>query len=161
MWKDYKNVPADLVNDLHYATVEMIKMNSKILLVDDDPDDLLLLTDAFERMNRFCEVVEAYDGLAAITLLRQMKSKDERPNLIVIDINMPVMDGRELLSLVKKEAYWKDLPIVMLSTSNNFFDKQFCTQYDVELITKPNTTQQINNLVKELLSMSTQLQKAG
>jgi CheY-like chemotaxis protein len=114
--------------------------NPTILLVDDDPDDLLLLSDAIKSMDTHCELIEAYDGDAAVALLKELSNRGKVPDLIVLDINMPIMDGRELLTHLKRSKAFKDIPVVVYTTSSNLFDRLHCDQYHVELILKPNTS---------------------
>ena len=125
--------------------------NPTILLVDDDPDDLFLLSDAIKSINPQCELVEAYDGDAALALLKKLYNREEVPDLIVLDINMPIMDGRELLTHLKKSKPFKDIPVVVYTTSSNLFDRLHCEQYQVKLIPKPNTTSGLAQTVNLML----------
>lgn len=124
---------------------------STILLVDDDPDDVFMLSDAFKTANPACEVVEAYDGDAALQLLEALYQRKETPDLIVLDINMPVLDGREVLRILKSSDRYKDIPVVVYTTSSNTFDRLHCEQYNVELITKPSTLESISQAVHSML----------
>ena len=74
-------------------------MRPYILLVDDDPDDLMLLSEALFSADNSIELKEAGDGRAALNFLRSLNNKATHPCLIVLDINMPVLDGRELLAI--------------------------------------------------------------
>lgn len=122
-----------------------------ILLVDDDPDDVFMLSDAFRTLSPSCEVVEAYDGDAALQLLEEMYERKEIPELIVLDINMPVLDGREVLRILKRSERYKDIPVIVYTTSSNSFDKLHCAQFDVELITKPSTLDSIQQAAGDML----------
>lgn len=128
-----------------------MRTNSTILLVDDDPDDVFLLSDAFKAVNPFCEIVEAYDGDAALQLLDELYERKEVPDLIVLDINMPVLDGREVLRVLKRSERYKEIPIVVYTTSSNTFDKMHCAQFDVELVTKPSTQASILQAAGDML----------
>lgn len=122
-----------------------------ILLVDDDPDDVFMLSDAFRSLNPSCETVEAYDGDAALQLLDEMYERKEVPDLIVLDINMPVLDGREVLRILKRNEHFKDIPIIVYTTSSNTFDRLHCEQFGVELITKPSTLTSIRQAAQDML----------
>jgi CheY-like chemotaxis protein len=122
-----------------------------ILLVDDDPDDVFILSDAFKTMDPSCEIIEAYDGDAALQLLEELGKRNVVPDLIVLDINMPVLDGRELLKILKTNASYKEVPVVVYTTSSNLFDKLHCEQYQVDLITKPSTLDSIMQAVTIML----------
>ena len=126
-------------------------MNATILLVDDDPDDLFILSDAFRTLDNTCEIIEAYDGDAAWLLLEELGKRNVVPDLIVLDINMPVLDGRELLKLLKTDDGFKGIPVVMYTTSSNVFDRLHCEQYQVELISKPSTLESILQAVGQML----------
>jgi CheY-like chemotaxis protein len=119
--------------------------------VDDDPDDVFMLTDAFKTVAPSCEIVEAYDGDAALLLLDEMYGRKVIPDLIVLDINMPVLDGREVLRILKRSDRYKDIPVVVYTTSSNSFDKLHCAQFDVELITKPSTLATIQQAAGDML----------
>jgi CheY-like chemotaxis protein len=121
-----------------------------ILLVDDDPDDLFILSDAFKTMDPSCEIIEAYDGDAALQLLEELGKRNVVPDLIVLDINMPVLDGRELLKILKTNDSYKEVPVVVYTTSSNLFDKLHCEQYHVDLITKPST---LDNIIQAVTLM--------
>src|SRR5215204_6242386 len=124
---------------------------STILLVDDDPDDLFILCDAFKTLDASCEVIEAYDGDAALQLLEELSERKVVPDLIVLDINMPILDGRELLKILKAKESYKEIPVVVYSTSDNLFDRLHCAQYQVDLITKPSNLESIRQAVTLML----------
>ena len=69
------------------------------------------------------KIVEAYDGEAALILLDEMISSLDLPDLIIVDINMPVMDGRQFLSILKSKPETKDIRTIMYTSSSNLFDK--------------------------------------
>ena len=78
-------------------------------------------------------------GRAALSLLEELSSRNEVPDLIVLDINTPGMDGRELLTHLKSNKRFNDMQVVVYTTSSNLFDKLHCNQYQADLIPKPNT----------------------
>lgn len=127
------------------------KMKPAILLVDDDPDDLFFLTEAFQEIDSNYTYVEAYDGEAALAILNEMNAHQEQPALIVLDINMPILSGRELLTMLKDDPLYCNIPVVVFTTSSNPFDRQHCQQYGVELITKPLSHKGLHGLVKHML----------
>lgn len=108
-----------------------------ILLVDDDPDDLMLIKEAINSVDGKFDFQEATDGRHALNFLRALDSVDKHPCLIVLDINMPVLGGRDLLAIIKNDPGLKHIPIVVFSTSSNPADTEYCKQFGVELITKP------------------------
>ncbi|MCA1217427.1 response regulator [Streptomyces sp. 8L] len=86
-----------------------------LLLVEDDPADALLIEDALIERGAAREIAHVTDGLAALEHLRD-PSKG-RPDLIVLDLNMPRMNGRELLAVLKEDGELGSIPVVVLTTS--------------------------------------------
>ncbi|MEO6546588.1 MAG: response regulator [Ferruginibacter sp.] len=111
--------------------------NPLLLIVDDDPDDIVLLKEAIHSIDETIAFAEANNGLAAMKMLQTITDPLQLPSLIVLDINMPVLNGRELLAILKNENKWKSLPVVVFSTSSYPGDVAYCRQFGVELITKP------------------------
>ena len=131
-------------------------MDAVILLIDDDIDDLLLLKEALLSIDNNCSVLTALDGNKALAGLKETRDNNKKlPNLIVLDISMPIMDGRQLLAILKNEEKLKDLPIVVLTTSSNISDINYCKQFDIELITKPFELSQLYKIAEKLLSYCT------
>lgn len=87
-----------------------------ILVVDDSPTVCKIVKVTLTKMG--CRVVIAEDGLEALA-----KIEDEKPDLILLDIMMPHMDGYQICSLIKKKPHYKHIPVIMLSCKDGFFDK--------------------------------------
>jgi CheY-like chemotaxis protein len=86
-----------------------------ILLVEDDPADAMLIEGALLERGVAREVTQVEDGVAALDYLRSPHRT--RPDLIVLDLNMPRMNGRELLAVIKEDDELKIIPVVVLTTS--------------------------------------------
>jgi CheY-like chemotaxis protein len=86
-----------------------------ILLVEDDTADALLIRDALLERDSCHVITQAEDGVAALQRLNDPALR--RPDLIVLDLNMPRMNGHELLEILKKDDDLKVIPVVVLSTS--------------------------------------------
>jgi CheY-like chemotaxis protein len=128
-------------------------MDAVILLIDDDIDDVLLLKEALLSINNNCSVLTALDGNKALRGLKEARDNNKTlPNLVVLDISMPIMDGRQLLAILKNEEKLKDLPVVILTTSSNISDINYCKQFDIELITKPFELSELYKIAEKLLS---------
>ncbi len=108
-----------------------------ILLVDDDPDDRMLLKEAILEVDGRFLFEEAPDGRHGLNYLRAIPCPDEYPCLVVLDINMPILDGREMLAILKSDPKLKFIPVVVFSTSSNPSDIRYCKQFNVDLVTKP------------------------
>jgi two-component system, response regulator len=89
-----------------------------ILLVEDNPDDVLLTMRAFGKNRISNEVVVATDGEQAIDLLLPVEGEAIRPALVLLDIKLPKIDGLEVLRKVRADDRTRSLPIVVLTTSN-------------------------------------------
>jgi CheY-like chemotaxis protein len=90
----------------------------QVLLVEDDPADVLLITDALHQHNPAVVLTVAGDGVAALEHLQDPTAgAARRPDLIVVDLNVPRMDGRELLAVLKNDEDFKHIPVVVLTTS--------------------------------------------
>ena len=93
--------------------------NGTILLVEDNPDDVLFTLRAFERNKISNEVVVASDGAQALEyLLPADDSAALTPALILLDVNLPKVDGLEVLRRIRSHARTAGLPVVVLTTSN-------------------------------------------
>lgn len=107
-----------------------------ILYAEDDLDDLFMVKKAFE-VHDHIQVMHASNGEEALQHLFSMHNDDVKPCLIILDINMPILNGREALTKIKNVEEFKEIPVVLFSTSSSSVDKQFAEKYQVELITKP------------------------
>ena len=119
------------------------KDNIIILMADDDADDRMMANDAFEENRLGNELRFVEDGEELMDyLLRQGKYVDPesspRPGLILLDLNMPRMDGREALKIIKSDPDLHSIPIIVLTTSSS--EEDITRTYDLgvnSFITKP------------------------
>lgn len=107
-----------------------------ILYAEDDEDDVFMIKKAFESHDHI-QIVHAGNGLDALSILREMVQQKMSPCLIILDINMPVLDGKETLARIKQDERTSKIPIVLFSTSSSQGDQQFAKKWGVELFTKP------------------------
>ena len=94
-------------------------MPIEVLLVEDSPGDVRLTQEAFRDANRAIHLHVAMDGVEAMAFLRRegLHTASPRPDLILLDLNLPKMDGREVLALIKEDDSLKLIPTVILTTS--------------------------------------------
>jgi chemotaxis family two-component system response regulator Rcp1 len=94
-------------------------MPIEVLLVEDSPGDVRLTQEAFHEANKEIHLHVASDGVEAMAFLRQqgLHAHAPRPELILLDLNLPKMDGREVLALIKEDLNLKTIPTVILTTS--------------------------------------------
>ena len=122
-----------------------------ILYVDDDQDDLLLIAEAFEKYTTDLRVTHAQNGHECLQVLRRMQEKKTSPCLIILDLNMPLMDGKQTLIKIKSAEEYKEIPVVLFSTSSQDGDRQFAEKYGVDFIIKPARFSDIEKLVKQFV----------
>lgn len=122
-----------------------------VLCVDDDIDDREVVCLTIGEIDPSLQVIHAADGVEALKYLSKAKQDNSLPCLVILDINMPRMDGKQTLAEIKKDNKLRELPVVIFSTSNNPGDKMYCERYGVELITKPSTLRTMQQEVKRLL----------
>lgn len=111
-----------------------------ILLVEDDPADAYLARTAIREAKVVCEVHHVSDGDKAIAFLRQKgdQASAPRPDLILLDLNMPGRDGRQVLAEIKGDVSLRDIPVVVLTTSDASSDIKACYAAGANsFVTKP------------------------
>ena len=91
----------------------------EILLVEDNPGDVRLTKEALKEGKVYNNLHWAKDGVEALEFLKRQgkHAKAPRPDIILLDLNLPKKDGREVLALVKKDSELKQIPVVVLTTS--------------------------------------------
>jgi CheY-like chemotaxis protein len=127
------------------------KKGCKILHIDDDPDDQQLFRSAIQRVDAHSEIVVAENGAEGIEYLLTMKEQNNLPCIIVLDINMPKVNGRETCLAIKKDIVLAAIPLIIFSTSSSVLDKLFFENKDVVYITKPTDFDQIVEVANGLL----------
>ena len=128
-------------------------MPKEILLVEDSPGDVRLTQEAFRDANRSIHLHVAADGVEAMAFLRKEGAHVHapRPDIILLDLNLPKMDGREVLAHIKKDESLKTIPIVILTTSEAEADivKSYQLQANCYL-SKPVQLDAFQSLVKSI-----------
>ncbi len=124
-----------------------------ILLADDDEDDVVLVRDSFQRSKLSNDLRVVEDGVELMEYLRREgvfadPERSPRPDIILLDLNMPRMDGREALKEIKKDQKFKDIPVIILTTSQTHADISRSYQDGANcFITKPVTFQSMCEVV--------------
>lgn len=128
-------------------------MIADVLLVEDSPGDVRLTQEAFRDANNSVRLHVAFDGVEAMAFLRQegVYLDAPRPALILLDLNLPKMDGREVLALIKNDVSLKKIPTVILTTSEAEADivKSYQLQANCYLI-KPAELLEFESLVRSI-----------
>jgi two-component system response regulator len=102
-------------------------MHKEILLVEDNPDDVELTRIAFSEAKVANHLVVAHDGADALDYLfargkHAGRNPDELPSIVLLDLNLPKVDGREVLQAIRENEKTRSLPVVVLTTSAEPFD---------------------------------------
>lgn len=122
-----------------------------VLCVDDDVDDRSVISEAIKELDPELTVIETSNGREAHQFLQEAKDIGIFPCLILLDMNMPLMNGKETLKQLKNDELLKVIPVAFFSTSSNPLDRSFSDQYGVKFVTKPFSYQSIVAVLKELL----------
>lgn len=125
-----------------------------ILWADDDYDDLQMMREILIKTKRDYEIVEVHNGREALDYLRKAKENSNLPALIILDINMPVLDGKETLSIIKSMEDYNAIPVVVFTTSESELDKLFCKKFNTEMVTKPPTFNTLAAALDRLLKFA-------
>lgn len=122
----------------------------KVLLIEDDAIEVMKLNRTISSLEFKYEIVEANNGEEAIKILEQ---KDSLPNIILLDLNMPKINGIEFLSLLKADETLKHIPTVILTTSNNQKDLLECYKIGIAgYVLKPLKYEEYVSKIEKLLS---------
>jgi CheY-like chemotaxis protein len=121
-----------------------------IVYAEDDLDDLFIVRQAFEKHDHI-NMVHAEDGRKAMHILEKMAVEKSLPCLVILDINMPVMNGREVLQAIRNHGQLNRLPVVLFSTSSSANDKVFAERHDAFLITKPVDFANLEVIVEQFI----------
>jgi CheY-like chemotaxis protein len=121
------------------------------LLVDDDSDDTELFTEAIEAVDASVRFYSASDGREALDKL-SAKAIDA-PDIIFLDINMPEMNGWQLLNRLKRDQDLKDIPVIMYSTSSQITDiRNASTSGALCFFTKPNSFVHLKKILEVVIT---------
>lgn len=125
-----------------------------ILIAEDDADDRFLLQSAFEE-NGYCDKLHFVEnGVELLDYLHQLegeKYEAKMPRFILLDLNMPKKDGREVLKEIKQSPSLKKIPVIIFSTTNNEQEMKRCYELGANsYITKPNS---FENLIKTVAAV--------
>ncbi|NOR49786.1 MAG: response regulator [Desulfuromonadales bacterium] len=120
----------------------------KVLVVEDSPTMRQLIVFALKRIRGF-QIVEANDGVDGLK-----KLSAEKFDLILTDINMPIMDGLKLVSMVRSDPNYKETPIIVITTEGATEDRERALALGAnEYITKPIQTMKILETVRRLMGI--------
>src|SRR6478672_10636285 len=119
-----------------------------IIFADDDADDLELITGFFKQYNREINVLEFKDGKEVLRFLDDFALNASTPMLIILDINMPRMNGKETLMAIRKHPNYQHIPVMVYSTSNDVRDKLFCQKFNASWVNKPSDVEGVKQIAR-------------
>jgi len=124
-----------------------------ILLAEDDIDDQELLNEAFLEANPSIKMIIVTSGAKAVAQLESLPS-EQLPDLIVLDYNMPELDGAQVLQILAKNKQYSPISKVVLSTSHSPYYKDACLNLGADAyFTKPSSYGEMEALIKEILQL--------
>jgi CheY-like chemotaxis protein len=119
-----------------------------VLYADDDTDDLELVLQAFSRYSKNVEVITTNDGSQALSYLRSLPAEEPAPCLIILDINMPLVNGKEVLKKLRNMERFESVPVVLFTTSSLAQDQEFAGKYNAGFVTKPLDASQMEAIAE-------------
>jgi CheY-like chemotaxis protein len=125
----------------------------EVLLVEDDPGDVVLIREAFEHNKVYNALHVVSDGVQALEFLRREGDHADapRPDLVLLDLNLPRKDGRQVLAEVKDDADLRTIPVVVLTTSEA--EEDILRSYDLHAnayVTKPVDFDRFIEVVRQI-----------
>jgi CheY-like chemotaxis protein len=131
----------------------MTTTQKTILYIEDDEDDRYFFMDIMRKTHPELTIVHAENGQAALDYLTTRK-EDNLPHLVILDINMPKVDGKEFLSRITNDEVLKSLNIVVFTSSENPYDKQLINRMGICLVNKPYNIALMPGIIEDLLTHS-------
>lgn len=120
------------------------------MLVDDDTDDIEIFREALKEVDETAHFISARDGVEALSLL--LADNVEKPDLIFLDLNMPKLNGKQCLKILKKDPELNNIPVIIYTTSKLDEDKEETNHLGASsFITKPNTFMEIRKTIAVIL----------
>jgi len=118
-----------------------------VLYADDDIDDKMWISEACKAVNELLELHFVENGRQVLQYLHS----NELPSLIVLDLNMPDLDGRQTLKAIKNHVEYQHLPVAVVTTSSSRLDREVCIRLGAAIfLTKPDTYSEWQHIVRRL-----------
>jgi CheY-like chemotaxis protein len=127
-------------------------MNSlSLLLVEDDPDDIELMNEALKDAQIVYSIQTISQGDKVLPYLELCK---KFPDIIILDLNLPKLHGRDVLRLIKTSERFKIIPVAILTTASSQNEKDYCLKEGAnKFLTKPSTVEGFNQTINTILNI--------
>lgn len=130
--------------------MQSISTKPVILYAEDDLDDFEALRDALLHLTDAYSMVQAKNG---VEVQNYLEKEEHPPCMIVLDLNMPVMDGKETLQWLKAQELYKDIPLMVFTTSSREEDIKLCQSHNCTFFRKPTLYRDLLHIVQMMLQM--------
>jgi CheY-like chemotaxis protein len=125
-----------------------------ILYAEDDLDDFDAVKEALEQLSDQYELVHAKNGTEALSYLQENTAR--LPSLVVLDLNMPIMNGKEVLVWIKQRPQFSKIPIMVFTTSSRDEDVKLCQKHACTFFRKPTLYRDLLHVVQTMIQMCDQ-----
>ena len=122
------------------------------MIVDDDPYIILSIKEGLKEFENSYEFIDAQNGIECLELLH----KGEKPDLILLDIMMPNMNGWEVINKLHENYKWNKIPIIFLTAKIDDFTKTFAKSVSMDFIEKPFDIKDLRNRIYNVLKNATE-----
>jgi CheY-like chemotaxis protein len=127
-----------------------------VLYADDDTDDQSWVTEACKAVDARLSIYFVENGREALDYLQTL-SQAQLPSLIILDLNMPKLDGRQTLQRLKADPLYQHIPVAIVSTSSSKMDKEVCQRLGASVfLVKPDSHQSWQNIIQQLMPLTAQ-----
>jgi two-component system, chemotaxis family, response regulator Rcp1 len=126
-------------------------VKATILLIEDNPGDAKLVTEAIAQIAQDVGVVVAHDGEVGLTILRGLACSGELPDLIISNFNLPKLTGAQVLRTVQADSHLRKIPFIMLTSSARDEDREACRGAKAYLI-KGSTWEDTLGIAKQIVA---------
>jgi CheY-like chemotaxis protein len=133
---------------------QSLPQRSIVLYADDDPDDIEMVKDAFSTYKNV-ELHTFPEGHSLLQYARQLSAKGIFPCLIILDVNMPRLNGKETLKALRDTEGFENTPVVLFTTSTLPSEAAFAKSFGAGFITKPIGSEQINFIAEHFIEHCT------
>lgn len=129
----------------------MTQSAARIMVIEDNPGDFLLVKKAFERAKISNDLEHCDDGEGALARLRDAAEAQRLPDLVLLDLKLPGMEGKDVLASIRADARLKHLPVVVMTSSQQ--ERDIVASYELgasSFVTKPPTLAELQQMVSSL-----------